>query len=259
MAATDADLYQQYRHVDAGAVAPMEMPTGQIRLLADSDYPPFSFQSGADTMTGIAVDVALAACAEIKMICQVVPRPFAGLLPGLERREGDVVISGLRLAPENLQLAIPTRPFYFSSARFLTRTGMPFSEPDRRSLASRRIGYVKGTSHAAFLEKYYERSALTPFNDENAMLESLRTAAIEVAFTDSLRAAFWLNGANARGCCIALGLSFVDRESFTRNMSFLVRTDQPNLREAFDYALDRIAEKGIMAKVFSRYLPENPF
>jgi polar amino acid transport system substrate-binding protein len=259
LAASDADFYQQFRHVDAGAVAPLEFPSGQIRLLTDSDYPPFSFQGSNAVMTGISVDVALAACAEIKIICQIVPKPFAELLPSLTRHEGDMVVSGLRLTPENLQKATPTRPYYFSSARFFTRTGMPFSAPDMRDLAGRRVGYVKGTSHAAFLEKFYERSALTPFNDENAMLESLRTAAIEAAFTDSLRGAFWLNGTNARGCCIALGHSFVDRASFTRNMSFLVSTEKPNLREALDYALDRIAEKGITAKIFSRYLPDNPF
>jgi polar amino acid transport system substrate-binding protein len=154
---------------------------------------------------------------------------------------------------------VATRPYFFSSARFVTRTGMPFSQPDVKALAGRRVGYVKGTSHAAFLEKYYERAALTPFNDENALLESLRTAAIDAAFTDSMHVSFWLKGSNARGCCVMLGESFVDRTSFSKSMSMLVSLDKPNLREALDYALDRLEEKNISAKIFARYLPDSPF
>ena len=251
--------FQLFRHVDPGAIAPLEYPTGSIKLLAEADYPPFSFQNANAAMAGISVDIAMSACSEIKITCQIIVKPFAELLPALKNHEGDVIITGLRLTPDILRVATATRPYFFSSARFLTRTGMPFTQPDARDLAGRRIGYVKGTSHAAFLLKFYERSALTPFNDENALLESLRTASIDAAFTDSLHASFWLKGSNSRGCCIALGESFVDRATFSRSMSLLVSADKPNLREALDYAMDRLEEKGITAKIFARYLPDSPF
>jgi polar amino acid transport system substrate-binding protein len=259
LAANNAAVFPLFRHIDSGAVAPLEMPTGPIKFLTDIEFPPFSFQNTDGAMTGISVDLAIAACAELKITCQFIPKPFAELLPALKNHEGDAIIAGVRLNPDVFKLAAVTRPYFFSSARFITRTGMPFSQPDVKALAGRRLGYVKGTSHAAFLEKYYERAALTPFNDENALLESLRTAAIDAAFTDSMHASFWLKGSNARGCCIMLGESFVDRASFSKSMSMLVSLDQPNLREALDYALDRLEEKNISAKIFARYLPDSPF
>ena len=248
-----------FRHVDQGAVAPLDAVTGPIKLLTDEDFPPFSFQNANSAPTGLSIEIALAACAELKITCLLISKPFAELLPALKNREADAIISGLRLTPEVLKQASATRPYFFSSARFITRTGMPFSKPDVKSLAGRRLGYVKGTSHAAFLEKYYERSALTPFADESAMLESLRIATLDAAFLESLHASFWLKGSNSRGCCVALGESFVDRATFSRSMSLLVSNAQPNLREAFDYALDRIQEKGITSKIFAKYLPESPF
>ena len=257
-AASNAATMQLFRHVDPGAIAPLDFPTGTIRLLADLEYPPFSFQDSNGAMTGISVDIAIAACAEIKISCQVIKKSFAELLPALKNHEGDVIITGIRLTPEILKITSATRPYFFSSARFITRVGIPFSQPDVRDLAGRRVGYVKATGHAVFLEKYYERSALTPFNDENALLESLRTSSIDAAFTDSLHASFWLKGSNSRRCCIALGESFVDRASFSRSMSLLVDAAQPNLREALDYAMDRLEEKGITAKIFAHYLPDSP-
>ncbi len=259
LAENNKGLFPLFRHVDVGAVAPMELPKAPVKLLTDADFPPFSFQDANAAMSGISVDLAVAACAELKISCQIIAKPFAELLPALKNHEGDAIISGLRLTPEILNYASATRPYFFSSGRFIARIGMPFSQPDTRALAGRRLGFVKGTGHAAFLEKYYERSALTPFGDETAMLESLRTAAIDAAFTDSLHASFWLKGSHARGCCVALGASFIDRASFSKSMSFLVSTDQANLREALDFALDRLEEKGISAKIFAHYLPDSPF
>jgi polar amino acid transport system substrate-binding protein len=259
LAADSAATQMQFRHVDIGAVAPLEAIKGPVKLLTDFDFPPFSFESPDKSMNGIAVDLALAACSELKLTCQIIPKSFSALLPALKNHEGEAIISGVRLSADIMKIASATRPYYFSSARFLTRNGMPFTEPDMAALAGRRIGYVKGTSHAAFLGKYYERSALTPFNDENALLESLRTATIDAAFTDSLHAAFWLKGTNAQKCCVNLGKSFIDRQTFSRSLGFVISNSQPNLREAFDYALDRLQEKGITAKIFERYIPESQF
>lgn len=259
LAANSSAAQVQFRHVDIGAIAPVETIKNPIKLLTDIDFPPFSFQNPDKTSSGIAVDLAVAACAELKLTCQLIPKPFGELLPALKNHEGDAIITGIRLSSDILKIASATRPYYFSSARFITRTGMTFTQPDARALAGRRIGYVKGTSHAAFLGKYYERSALTPFNDENALLESLRTATIDAAFTDSLHASFWLKGTNAQKCCVNLGESFIDRQTFSRSMSLVISNDQPNLREAFDYALDRMQEKGTTAKIFQRYIPDSLF
>jgi polar amino acid transport system substrate-binding protein len=259
LAANDLAAQMQFRHVDIGAIAPLETIKNPIKLLTDIDFAPFSFENPDRTLSGIAVDLAVAACTELKLTCQVGAKPFADLLPALKNREGEAIITGIRLSSDILKVASATRPYYISSARFITRTGMPFTQPDARALAGRRIGYVKGTSHAAFLGKYYERSALTPFNDENALLESLRAATIDVAFTDSLHASFWLKGTNAQKCCVTLGESFIDRQTFSRSMSFIISNDQSNLREAFDYALDRLQEKGTTAKIFQRYIPESLF
>jgi polar amino acid transport system substrate-binding protein len=259
LAAKNSSAQMQFRHVDIGAVAPAEAIRGPVKLLTDIDFPPFSFENPDKTINGIAVDMALAACAELKISCQVIAKSFGELLPALKNHEGDAIISGVRLNSDILKSASATRPYYFSSARFLTRAGMTFTQPDVSNLASRRIGYVKATSHAAFLAKYYSRSALIPFNDENALLESLRTSAIDAAFTDSLHAAFWLKGTNAQKCCVNLGESFIDRQTFSRSMSFVINNDQPNLRESFDYALDRMQEKGTSIKIFERYIPESLF
>lgn len=244
-----------FRHVDGLAKAPAGIAQRNIRLLTDRDFPPFSYETPEGKTAGVSVDLALAACVEVKANCVVIAKPFNELLPALINNEGDVIVSGLRIDPALLKKATMTRPYFWSLGRFAVRVGSQLRGSDIRSLAGKRIGYVANSSHGAWLEKYYSRSTLTPFPGEAEMNEALRTGALDVSFGDGLRLIYWLAGSASRGCCKPLDGAFVDRQFFSRNLAFLTRRNDPETAKAFDYALDRLQEKGISAEIFARYLP----
>lgn len=258
-AAFAQDNIPQFRHVDAGAMVPVDTVNGEIKLLTDDDFAPFSFKNADGSVTGLAVEMAQASCAELRLKCVILAKPFSELLPALNSNEGDAIISGLRTTKEVMQQATMTRPYFFSRGQFIARLGTPFESPDIRTLAGRRLGFVKGTSHQAFLEKYYDRAALTPFDSEAALFENLRTGGLDVAFADSLHGQFWLKGSNARGCCATLGAGFIDRETFSRGLTFVMRRDHEVLRQNFDYALDRLQTNGTSTKIFAHYFPDFVF
>ena len=244
-----------FRHIDGVAKPPAAMAQRNIRLLTDRDFPPFSYETPEGKTAGVSVDLALAACAELKANCVVIAKPFNELVPALINNEGDVIVSGLRIDAAILEKATMTRPYFWSVGRFAVRVGSQLRGSDIRSLAGKRIGYVANSSHGAWLEKYYSRSTLTPFPSETEMNEALRTGALDVSFGDGLRLIYWLAGSSSRGCCKPLDGAFVDRQFFSRNLSFLTRRDDQETVKAFDYALDRLQEKGTSTAIFSRYLP----
>ena len=244
-----------FRHIDGVAKPPTGFAQRNIRLLTDRDFPPFSYETPEGKTAGVSVDLALAACTELKAICTVIAKPFSELLPALLNNEGDVIISGLRIDETVLKKAAMTRPYFWSLGRFAVRVGSQLRGSDIRSLAGRRIGYVANSSHGAWLEKYYSRSALTAYPSEAEMNEALRTGAIDVSFSDDLRLIYWLAGSSSRGCCKPLDGAFVDRQFFSNNLSFLTRRDDRDTVMAFDYALDRLQEKKTSAEIFARYLP----
>lgn len=244
-----------FRHIDSVAKPPAAFAQRTIRLLTDRDFPPFSYETPEGKTAGVSVDLALAVCTELKANCVVIAKAFNELLPALLNNEGDVIVSGLRIDEAVLKKAAMTRPYFWSLGRFAVRVGSQLRGSDIRSLAGRRIGYVANSSHGAWLEKYYSRSTLTPFPSEAEMNEALRTGALDVSFGDGLRLIYWLAGSSSRGCCKPLDGAFVDRQFFSRNLSFLTRKDDPETAKAFDYALDRLQEKGTSAEVFARYLP----
>jgi polar amino acid transport system substrate-binding protein len=243
-----------FRHIDSVAKS-HAFAQRNIRLLTDRDFPPFSYETPEGKTAGVSVDLALAACAELKATCTVVAKPFSQLLPALLNNEGDVIVSGLRIDATVLKKTAMTRPYFWSLGRFAVRVGSQLRGSDIRSLAGRRIGYVANSSHGAWLEKYYSRSALTAFPSEAEMNEALRTGAIDVSFGDGLRLIYWLAGSASRACCKPLDGAFVDRQFFSNNLSFLTRREDAETVKAFDYALDRLQDKKTSAEIFARYLP----
>jgi polar amino acid transport system substrate-binding protein len=254
-AADPAAQIPLFRHVDP-SVAKTQISTGKkLTLIADQDFAPWSFVAGDGSMKGISVDLALAACKAMSATCTIKPVAFNDLLPALQRGEGDIVVSGIRPTAAVLDTMDMTRPYFMSFGRFVTRLGSPVQGTDTRAMAGRRVGSVKGTSHDAWLVKYYGRSALSSFASFDEMTEALRTGSIDAAFGDAMQLGFWLKGTRSRSCCVVLGKAFIDRETFSRNLVFLTKKADGNLAAALDQSLDQLESNGTTAQVFSDYLP----
>jgi polar amino acid transport system substrate-binding protein len=247
--------FPHFRHVDGGHSPANQTLPKTLVLLTDEDFAPWSFKAADGALTGISVDMARAACAELQISCEIKALPFAELLPALRAEKGDAIISGLRLeAPMALEFAL-TRPFFQTLGRFAVRSGSPLALSDIRSLAGRRLGYVKGTGHGTFIETYYSRSALSPYDTAADMLEALRTGQVDAAFGDAVNMSFWLKGKASRSCCAFLGKAYLDRATFSRSLVFVARRDAKDTRQALDDALDQLESKNITAEIFARYLP----
>lgn len=231
----------------------------RVRLLADADFPPYSFVTAAGTPAGLAVELALAACAAAKLTCDVAMRPFDGLMSALAAGEGDVIVAGPRLDEVILNQAVMTRPWFRLLGRFAVQRGNPLEGSDPASLADKRIGVVKDTLHARWIGSYYAGSEIVPFDDEARAAEALRTGKVDVVFGDNLRLIYWVVGDDARNCCRLLGGAYSDFDYFSRNLAFLVRRDKPALRDAFDYGLDAAQTSGTTEKIFNAYVPLSPW
>ncbi|WP_196503837.1 transporter substrate-binding domain-containing protein [Aestuariivirga litoralis] len=258
-AAAEALQFPLFRHIDRSAPAPQAVLPKTLVLLTDEDFAPFSFKAADGHLNGISVELAVAACAELKIQCQVKTLPFAGLLDALKGKQGNAVIAGPLANAQTMASFSATRPYYYSFSQFLVRNGTNLTGPDEKSLTGRRLGFIKGSQQELFLKTHYDRSNLVPFTATDALFEALRTGGLDVAFADSLQASFWLKGSDARECCAPLGQSFVDKSTFTHGMVMLTRTEDSELRDAFDHALDQLQDKGTTSKILSSYLPVSPF
>lgn len=255
LAQQEQSYFPRFRHIDPAESIATVRPTEILTLLTDEDFAPWSFKGSDGTLKGVSIDLATAACADAEVQCQIKALPHQEVLARFKAGEGDMIISGLRMTDAIAKDAALTRPYFVSLGRFVTRLGSPLPGADVRSLAGKRLGYVKGSAHGAFLEKYYSRASLTAYDNAAALHEALRTGLVDAIFGDSLGLSYWVGGSLSRACCAPLGKAFVDRETFSRNLGFLARRDSKNLRDLFDASLDQLEQQGVTAKIFNAYLP----
>lgn len=231
----------------------------KLRLVADADFAPYSFLSRTNSPTGLSVELAIAACERARLNCTVETRPFAEILPALEKGEADVAITGPRLDATTLSAARMTRPYFRIMGRFAVPRTSTLDTASAEALSGRRLGVVKDTVHARWLTAYYGSSRITPFDDLAAAGAALVAGEVDAIFGDNLQVIYWVAGEAAADCCRLLGGAYSDFDYFSRNLAFLVPRDKPELARAFDYGLDKAQADGTTARIIRTYVPLDPW
>jgi polar amino acid transport system substrate-binding protein len=259
--AADADepfAVPKFRHVDPHAPVPPLRAVRTVRFITDEDFPPFSYRDAHGQLTGFNVVLAEAVCADLRLSCEFVIRPWEELMDALEADEGDVILAGLRVSDEALEVLDFTRPYYRTTARFAVRAET-LDTADPRSLAGRPVGVLAGTAHEAFLAQHFKAAEITAFDDETEAREALRTGGIDALFDDALRHMFWLAAEASRACCAFAGGAYVEPDYFSVPLAMEVRRGDDTLREVLDYGLDRVQMSGDYDAVFRLFFPMSPW
>jgi polar amino acid transport system substrate-binding protein len=78
-------------------------------------------------------------------------------------------------------------------------------------------------------------------------------------FGDGIQLAFWLNGTDSGNCCEFRGGPFTESRYFGEGIGIAVRRGNDTLRQAFNWALFGLWEKGRFTDLWLRYFPISPF
>jgi polar amino acid transport system substrate-binding protein len=230
-----------------------------IRFLTEIDYPPFNYAGPDGNPAGFNVDLARLICEEIKANCTVQMRRFDTLLDSLAANRGDAVIASIGATPETRARADFSDPYYRTPARFVTRRDSRLEDIRPELLEGRKIGVVAGTAHEIYLKALFTEAEARPYPSVDAARNALRAGEVDLLFGDGISLAFWLNGTDSAGCCEFRGGPFLESRYFGEGIGIAVRRGNDVLRQAFNWALFRLWEKGRFTDLWLRYFPVMPF
>ncbi len=133
----------------AAPVAAAPAPeVGPLKVAIDPTYEPFTFKTADGQPTGFDVDIANALCEQIKRKCEFVEQVWDGMIPGLNAKKYDVIISSMSATDERKQEIDFTDKYYQTPSRIVLKKGTKFT--DLASLKGKKIGVLKGSTQ----EKY---------------------------------------------------------------------------------------------------------
>lgn len=230
-----------------------------IRFMTETDYPPFNFTGPDGNPAGFNVDLARLICDEIKVTCTIQMRRFDTLLDALASNRGDAIIASLSVTPELRKRVDFSDLYYRTPARFVARRDGMSAEVRPETLDGKKVGVIAGSSHEAYLKAMFTGAELHTYPNDEALRQALKQNEVELIFGDAISLAFWINGADSENCCAFSGGPFIESRYFGEGVGIAVKKGNDVLRQALNWALFRIWEKGRYTDLWLRYFPVNPF
>jgi len=235
------------------AIAPPKRTV--IRFLTDSDYPPYNYYDEDRVLTGFNVSVARAICLELDVTCEIATRDWDALLPALDRGDADAVIALIAKTPDTLRRASFSIPYHFTPARFAVRREADAFKLTPEDLSDRKIAVVAGTAHEAYLRTYFPDADIQTFATSNDAYAALRLNRVALLFGDAVSLALWMNGTNARGCCVFRGEAYHEPLFFGDGVSIAVRKGNRELVEELNDGIEKIRKSRRLEEIFLQYFP----
>jgi polar amino acid transport system substrate-binding protein len=230
-----------------------------IRFMTETDYPPFNFTGPDGNPAGFNVDLARLICDEIKVTCTIQMRRFDTLLDALASNRGDAIIASLSVTPELRKRVDFSDLYYRTPARFVARRDAVSAVVRPETLDGKKVGVVAGSSHEAYLKAMFTGAELHTYPNDEALRQALKQNEVELIFGDAISLAFWINGADSENCCAFSGGPFIESRYFGEGVGIAVKKGNDVLRQALNWALFRIWEKGRYTDLWLRYFSVNPF
>jgi len=230
-----------------------------IRFLTETDYPPFNYAGPDGAPIGFNVDLARLICEELRVACTVQMRRFDTLINALNTNNGDAIIASIAATPDMRLRVDFSDPYYRTPARFVARRDSKIEDVRPEALEGKKIGVIAGTAHEAYLKALFTEAETRPYPDADAARFALKRGEIDLLFGDGVSLAFWLNGTDSANCCLFAGGPYLESRFFGEGVGIVVRRGNDLLRQAFNWALFRLWEKGRFTDLWLRYFPVSPF
>nr|WP_269468119.1 transporter substrate-binding domain-containing protein [Devosia ureilytica] len=231
---------------------PSIVPVPAIRFLTTADFPPFNFRDPNGQLVGFNIDLAKRICAEVNVACTIQAWPWDQAANALSDSQGDALIAGLAMSPENANLFDYSSTYLALPGRFVTRaedaTGF---RPE--ALTGQEVAVRRGSAHEAFLERYLPAIERVAVDSEIAGLEALRSGSVDAWFGDAMRASFWLN--ENLNCCGFAGDAYFRPHLFGEGFTIAMPAGHDPVRHAIDWALVRLKENGTLDELYLRWFP----
>jgi arginine/ornithine transport system substrate-binding protein len=119
-----------------------------LKVAIDPTYEPFTFKTADGKPTGFDVDIANALCEQIKRKCVFVEQVWDSMIPGLQAKKYDVIISSMSITADRLKAIDFTDKYYNTPSRVVLKKDVKYTGP--ASIKGKKLGVLKGSTQ----EKY---------------------------------------------------------------------------------------------------------
>jgi len=222
-----------------------------LRLGIDPSYPPMDSKMSDGHVAGFDVDLADEICRRIAMHCEWVEMEFSGMIPALQARKIDAIVSSMAITEKRMQqIAFSTKLFQFKS-RLIAKTGAPLTV-SATGLRGKRIGVQSGTQFETYAQKNWQPGGaeIVAYPSQESVFDDLTSGRLDAALLGSVEADNgFLKTPQGRG----FGFVGGPLEMGDHGTGIGMRKDDVALKQNIDRAITAMRTDGTYQKIARKY------
>ncbi|GLH42069.1 transporter substrate-binding domain-containing protein [Pseudomonas moraviensis] len=221
-----------------------------LKMGIEAAYPPFNNKDASGQVVGFDKEIGDALCAKMKAECSVVTSDWDGIIPALNAKKFDFLISSLSITEERKAAVDFTDPYYSNKLQFIAPKNVDF-KTDKDSLKGKTIGTQRATLAGTWLEDTYGDDIKVSLYDtqENAYLD-LTSGRVDAILADKYANYDWLKTKAGQDYEFK-GDPVVESDK----IGIAVRKGDNELRNKLNAALKEIVADGTYKKINDKYFP----
>jgi polar amino acid transport system substrate-binding protein len=215
----------------------------------DSTYPPFEFVDASGTVKGFDIDIAKALCTEMKAECTFVSTDWDGIIPALNARKFDMIVSSMAITPERLKFVDFSDKIYKTPPAIAVPKDSTIS--DVAGLKGKAIGMQTSTTHVGYVEKHFADSELKLYPTADEYKLDVAAGRVDAVIDDVVVLSEWIK-ADDGACCKILAILPIDKEISGSGAGIAIRKGDP-LKAKLNTAIAAIRASGEYKKIQDKY------
>ncbi|MFZ5678054.1 MAG: transporter substrate-binding domain-containing protein [Pseudomonadota bacterium] len=226
----------------------------ELAIGTEGAYPPWSMADAQGQVTGFDADVGNLLCARLALKCRFVVQAFDGLIPALNAKRFDVIISGMSITAErkkeiNFSLGYAELANVFAVPKGSELAGITDTDTLLKALSGKRVGAQTGTTHANYLEKNAPDADIRTYDTLDQMQIDLASGRIDAGFADISAIQDFLAKPEGKEFQLAeVSIKSSSNATLGEGIGVGIRHDDAALKEKIDKALCELVADGSIGK-----------
>ena len=227
--------------------------TKELKVAIDPTYEPFTFKTADGKPTGFDVDIANAVCEHIKRKCVFVEQVWDSMIPGLQAKKYDTIISSMSITEDRLKVVDFTDKYYNTPSKIVVKKDVKFT--DVASLKGKKIGVLKGSTQ----EKYANGElktvgvTVTPYEAQDQVYLDIKSGRIDGTVADVLEVTGGFLRKPEGKDYVLVGPELFIPKYFGTGAGFALRKGDTALKTELNGAIKAIRANGTYKKINDKY------
>jgi len=229
-----------------------------IRFGVDPSYPPFESKAPDGSLIGFDIDLGNALCAKLNAKCVWVENDFDGMIPALQARKIDAILSDMSVTDKRRQQIDFTNKISNSPTRMVAKAGSNLL-PTAESLKGKNIGVEQGTIQETYSKTYFEPNGVNvvSYQNQDQVYADLKSGRLDASLQDEAQASVgFLKTSEGQGFAFC-GTELIETKILGSAAAIGLRKGDIDLKNALNDALADLLKEGTYRTIAKKYFDFN--